>query len=52
MGESEGSQEKGSAQQSGNQDETCSGGQSEMGRGQGGGEDEVVRFWTTGELDD
>jgi hypothetical protein len=50
MGEAEGHDsntqagQKGSAQQSGNQGETCSGGQSEMGEGEGGGEEDAVRF--------
>ena len=43
--------QEGLAQQSGGQGETLSGGQTEMGEGEGGGEEDAVRFGTAADVD-
>jgi len=43
--------QEGLAQQSGGQGQTLSGGQTEMGEGQGGGEEDAVRFGTAADVD-
>jgi len=43
--------QEGLAEQSGGQGQTLSGGQTEMGESEGGGEEDAVRFGTAADLD-